>query len=286
MRGVVYVDILIFINALIGYLLLRAAAGLSGCQTSGWRMLLGAVIAGLASLLLLLPPLPTWLMWGAKLGSAVLIVFAGFPPRTVRDFLKCCFWYILLNVALCGVVLAVVYSGVFKNLHTNNLAVYFNVSPLLLIGCITGMYFVLRLFSWAFGRPMQARTIPFTAVFEEGCVRGMALVDTGFSVSDPITGAPAFLLSFPAVRATLPKSLLSALTLYFDDGAMEAGGASLRLIPAKTAAGTRALPAIRVRELVLEGDGTSRKYTGMCAVFTPERLADDSFSAIVSAASV
>ena len=106
-------------------------------------------------------------------------------------------------------------------------------------------------------------------------MQGLALVDTGFSVRDPITGTPAFLLSFPAVRG--------ALALYFDDGAMETGGMPLRLIPTKTAAGTRALPAVRVRELVLEADGAPRRYTGVCAVFTPEPLADGGFCAIVPA---
>ena len=100
---------------------------------------------------------------------------------------------------------------------------------------------------------------------------------------DPITGTPAFLLSFPAVRGALPPGLLRALALYFDDGAMETGGMPLRLIPTKTAAGTRALPAVRVRELVLEADGAPRRYTGVCAVFTPEPLADGGFCAIVPA---
>ena len=68
-----------------------------------------------------------------------------------------------------------------------------------------------------------------------------------------------------------------------NDGAMETGGMPLRLIPTKTAAGTRALPAVRVRELVLEADGAPRRYTGVCAVFTPEPLADGGFCAIVPA---
>ena len=42
-------------------------------------------------------------------------------------------------------------------------------------------------------------------------------------------------------------------------------------------------PAVRVRELVLEADGAPRRYTGVCAVFTPEPLADGGFCAIVPA---
>ncbi len=282
MRGVVYVDILFFVNAVIGYFLLRAAAKLAGCRTSGGRLLIGAAAAGLSSLLLLLPPLPAWLMWGAKLGSGVLVVFAGFEVHTMREFLKACFWYILLNITFSGVVFAAIYAGA-EHMRTNNLAVYFHVSPLLLIACITGTYLAVRLFEYAFGCPMQTRTVPFTAQMEEGSVRGMALVDTGFSVRDPITGAPAFLLSFPAVRDALPPALVYTLSLYFTEGAIETGGVTMRLIPTKTAAGTRALPAVRVRELCLETDGARRTYTGLCAVFTQEALADGTFCAIIPA---
>ena len=283
MRGIVYVDILFFINAIIGYFLLRAAIRLSGVAAPDWRIFLGAAAAGFSSFLLLLPPLPAWLMWGAKLGSAVLIVFIGFPVHSVRGFLKCSFWYILLNLTFSGVVLAAVYSGAAKNVRTNNLAVYFNISPLLLIGCITGMYLTVQLCAWAFGRPRPTKTTSFAVRFEEGGVQGTALVDTGLSVRDPITGAPAFLLSFPAVREALPPGLLHTLSLYFDDGVIEAGGVPLRLIPAQTAVGTRALPAVRVRELRVGDGGAAARYDQMCAVFTPERLADGSFCAIVPA---
>ena len=214
MRGVIYVDILFFVNALIGYFLLRGAALLAGRIAADWRIFLGAAAAGLSSLLLLLPPLPQWLMWGAKIGSAVLIVFASFPVHNVRGFLKCCFWYVFLNIALSGAVFAATYYGAAQNVSTNNLSVYFNISPLLLIGCIAGVYLAVQLCAWAFGRPQQVRTIPFTARFEDGCVQGLALVDTGFSVRDPITGTPAFLLSFPAVRGALPPGLLRALALF------------------------------------------------------------------------
>lgn len=281
MRGVIYVDMLVFVNALIGYFLLRAAALLAGRITPDWRIFLGAAAAGASSLLLLLPPLPDWLMWGAKIGSAVLIVFIGFPISSVRSFLKCSFWYVFLNIALSGVIFAAVYYGKNENIAINNLAVYFNVSPILLIVCITGVYLTVQLCTWALGRPEGKKTVPFTAQFAQGTIRGTALVDTGFSVSDPITGMPAFLLSFPSVKQKLPAELMHRLSLYFEEGIMETGGMPMRLIPTQTAAGVRALPAVRVSELILEMRGAKHRYTQICAVFTPELLADGSFCAIV-----
>ena len=49
MRGVIDVDILFFVNALIGYFLLRGAALLAGRIAADWRIFLGAAAAGLYS---------------------------------------------------------------------------------------------------------------------------------------------------------------------------------------------------------------------------------------------
>ena len=58
MRGVIYVDILFFVNALIGYFLLRGAALLAGRIAADWRIFLGAAAAGFLRCCCFLPPLP------------------------------------------------------------------------------------------------------------------------------------------------------------------------------------------------------------------------------------
>ena len=74
MRGVVYVDILFLVNAVIGLFLLRCTARLAGRECRAWRMALGGMMAGTASLALLLPPFPAVLVWGLKAAEACLIV--------------------------------------------------------------------------------------------------------------------------------------------------------------------------------------------------------------------
>ena len=67
MRGVVYADVLVLVNAVIGFLLLRCTARLAGLAYRRWRAALGGLLAGGSALLLLLPPLPGWAVWGLKL---------------------------------------------------------------------------------------------------------------------------------------------------------------------------------------------------------------------------
>ena len=183
MRGVVYVDILFLVNAVIGLFLLRCTARLAGREYRAWRMALGGMMAGAASLALLLPPLPAILMWGMKAAEACLIVLAAFPPGGLRCFFKTLWWYAALNVLLSGVVFAALYYGVAGGIEVNNMALYFNVPPLLLIACVAGVYCAVRVVDLCFGRPQRAQHVPFAAGFGGTCVRGLALLDTGCSVS-------------------------------------------------------------------------------------------------------
>ena len=245
MRGVIYVDILFFVNALIGYFLLRGAALLAGRIAADWRIFLGAAAAGLSSLLLLLPPLPQWLMWGAKIGSAVLIVFASFPVHNVRGFLNAASGMCFLNIALSGAVFAAIIM-VRRRMSAPITCRCISMFPLCCLSALPAYIWPYSFCAWHWAGRSRCGPYRSPPGSRMAGVQGLALVDTGFSVRDPITGTPAFLLSFPAVRGALPPGLLRALALYFDDGAMETGGMPLRLIPTKTAAGTCA-PACGAR---------------------------------------
>lgn len=277
MRGVVYADVLVLVNAVIGFLLLRCTTRLAGLAYRRWRAALGGLLAGGSALLLLLPPLPGWAVWGLKLASACLIVLAAFGAPGARGFLRALAWYAALNTLLCGVVFAALYYGVAGGIEVHNLTLYFNVPPLLLIGCVLAVYFAMRLYEAAFGRPGARESAPFSVQLEcGGCVRlhGVAMVDTGFHVRDPIAGRPAFLLSYPSVKSALPPPLARALEAYFASGALTS---PLFLVPVKTAGGVRAFPALRAQGLRVGGERRGEQT----ALFSPQVLADGGCDAIV-----
>ena len=281
MRGVVYVDLLFLINAVIGLFLLRCTSRLAGRECRMWRMALGGALAGTASLALLLPQLPPVLLWVLKAAEACIIVLAAFPVGSLRCFFKTLWWYAALNVLLSGVVFAALYYGVAGGIEVNNMAVYFNVPPLLLIACVAGVYCAVRLVELCFGRPQRAQHVPFAASFGGVCVQGLALLDTGCSVRDPVSGQEAVLLSLPSVKGALPPQLSAQLQAFLEQGQLSSAPYALRLVPTQTALGTRALPAVTVQWLTL-GEKKEKTVRGALAVFTPEPFADGAFSAIVS----
>lgn len=274
MRGVVYVDVLFLINALLGAFLLKCTSRLAGRACVGWRLLFGGGAAGLSSLLLLLPPLPGAVLWAVKLGAAGLVVWAAFGWHGPRSYGKALLWYLLLNLLLGGAVFAALYYGVLGGIEVHNMTLYFNVSPVTLLVCVGGVYLAVEFCAWAFGRPQEHPVAAFTVRLADAELHGTAMVDTGLRLRDPITGRAACLLSLPAVRPQLPAETAGKLDGYFASGDL---APPLTLVPTQSAGGTRLLPALP-GELAVGGKARGAHL----ALFTPEPLAGGTVEALVS----
>ena len=144
LKTVIYLDALLLVNFLIAYFLLQAVALFCGKDLSFWRSTLGAGIAALSTLILLAPELPCFLSILFKAGSAFIVVLSAFGFCGWRPFLRQFVWFFLLNIGLAGLVLLAVTHGGFSGMEINNLTVYIDVSPLLLLFCSLAVYTSLR----------------------------------------------------------------------------------------------------------------------------------------------
>ena len=282
MRTVIYLDSLLLINFLIGWFLLRAAGLLTGTEPPWRRGLAGAVLAALSTLILLAPMLPLPLQAVYQLGTAVCVVGAAFPWRGLRCLLREVFWYFGLNLGLAGLVMLAVTQGGAAGMHTNNLAVYFDVSPLLLLGCTLVVYGAARLCAFAFGRPAPEPLWSMELELGGVTLRVAALRDTGFSVRDAFTGRPVVLVSLPAVAGRLPPALEEYLCGWFggDSGVVPPAELGVRLLHCGTAVGGGLLPGVPVKRLRLTCGGQTLCTGGAVAAFCGQRLADGRYDAL------
>ncbi|MEG2672493.1 MAG: sigma-E processing peptidase SpoIIGA [Ruthenibacterium sp.] len=272
----VYVDILVLVNAVLGYFLLKGTALLAGSVQKRLRLCLGALAAGFSALTLLLP-------WSGgmvllfKAATACGIILIAFPYSGWRLYVKSVFFFVALNLAFGGIVILAIKAG--AKMTYDNFTVYLHISPVLLIVCIVGMYFVLQAITMLCGKPAKPQTILYALTLDENTVAGTALLDTGFSIKDVITGRQVFLLSYPMVEKELSAQLCAALRTYFDVGVLQKTTLSLYVLPVKTATGMRPLPAMAVTSATL----AAKKCVHITAAFTPERFAQGEFSAIAHA---
>ena len=102
MEITVYADVLLAVNFLIDYLLLLFCARLSGRRMIRKRLLAGALVGALTSLVIFLPPLSFWPMTLLKAGIAALMVRLAYPWLSWRVFFRDSFLFFTVSFLLAG----------------------------------------------------------------------------------------------------------------------------------------------------------------------------------------
>lgn len=279
MKAVIYADVLVAVNFVIAWGLLMATGRLCGAPVRGWRLVLASAIGGASSLLLLADTLPWTVSAACKLGCCVAGVAAAFAGRGVRCLVRCGLWYALLNFFLAGVVFFAVEWLGLTGVNQNNLNIYFDVSPILLIACVICVYVGLELFALFFRPPATEQTIQAEIFLTPAIkLRAVALYDTGFALKDVFTGTAAVLVSYPAVSRQLPMPVQRILRRYFEEGDISEG---IHLIPYSTAGDSGVLPAMFSSSLILRSAGKTLRFTDTSIAFTKQTLAHGQYAALI-----
>ncbi len=279
MKTVIYGDILLAVNWIVDYFLLVGVAALTGCGASRSRLLLGGALGGLSAFIFLAPALPVWAVVGYQLLTGTAILLTAFRVRRLRNFLRLWFWYFLLNLCYTGLVLAAMYWLSFSAVRQNNLAFYYDVPPLLLVGCIAVLYALLRLVLLLFDVPQPEKIVRAEIDTADGRLYAEVLIDSGLSAEDVLLGQPLLLLSWPdtlekqrppekAMEPAAPAgcSLREAVAHWFAAPTDALPLPGLRLVPLHTAAGPLLAPAVTAQAVINNRSAT------VTLAFCKERL--------------
>ena len=237
MRTVIYLDVLLLVNFVVGAAFLLAAGLLCGACCSPLRLVGGAGAAAVSSLALLAPTAPWPLALTYKGTSAALCVAAAYGWQGARNTARLTAWFVLLNLTLTGALF-------LPGAACNNLSFYLPVSPGLLLastagvcGVVEGVLHVLgRSGPACFGAELSVagRVVPLSV-----------FCDTGFHVQEPLSGRTVVLVRFGAVQGRLPPALGTYLEQHFAGAApLPVPALGVRLVPCTTVAGHCILPAV------------------------------------------
>lgn len=257
----VYIDVLLFINLYINFLLLRVTARLTDTTLRFWRTLLGAGVGSLCSLWMLLPQMHFIITAAVKLLMAAVIVFAAFgrcrPTKFVRLTAVLYLSSYIFAGAMFGIWSAVKPSGML----INNSVVYFDISPLLLIITSAVCYGVVWLIS-ALSRRMfapQPRACWLNIVYGGRVVEVKALIDTGNSLRDAFSDKPVIVIDRRVSDLLLPEQSL-VLTA---EGSPPKG---FRVIPYSVVGGEGLMPVFRPDKVTAELDGLDKEIDALIGI--------------------
>jgi len=212
---VVYVDQVFLGNLVMNYVVLWAAGRLGRVRVSFLRLLLAAGIGDIYSLLAFLPGLDQLFSLPVKLLFSLIMVLTAFAPLPWRVLAGCLGGFYLASFSLGGMVLGFTYL-----LHTNaSLVNEAGKIPAVISrhfwsGCLLALLFFWTVYAvggWLLRKrgSQQRFQVPLGICLSGRRVEVEALVDTGNSLTDPLTGEPVIVVEYDVLKEILPPVVKS-----------------------------------------------------------------------------
>ncbi len=258
---VIYIDTLFLLNALVDYLLLLAAARLAGEPLRRWRFALGAALGGGYAVAIFLPGLGFLVHPLCRLASAALmmVVSYGGSRRLLRQGLL----FLALTCAFGGGVVAIgLLGGTGLSLGRGVFYSALDLKVVLLSAAVC--YGVLTLVFQRLARHSAAdgSLVDIKLCLGERDAILTALVDTGNTLTDPVSGRPVVVAEGERVAALFPRENRPGPADLRDPAAAltrlgrGVWRSRFRLLPYRSVGVDRGLLlAVRVDSLELNGQG-------------------------------
>lgn len=270
----VYVDVLLLVNGFVDYLLLSLTAAVYRERPKLGRLILSSFVAASFSLVIFLPLSSFWWEAAIRAVCSTVTVMVCFGFGSFRRFLRLTAAFYASTFLFAGCMLAVVMLANPQNLAVTNGVVYWNVSPLWMIGGSLGCYLLvalLRRLSRRNGGGGETLCLHLTLASHEITLR--ALVDTGHAVTDPLTGAGVIITDEPHMKMLLGEARFSAFLHDPTEDPLLCG--RYRVIPCQTVAGKELLSGLRCDKVTVSGGRETYTVTEPVLAMSEEKLGGD-----------
>lgn len=249
---VIYADVLLVLNLFVNYFLLLITKRLLRVPVRRRRILCGAFLGALYSLVIFAPLMPTWLTILFNIAAVSVIVAASFPIHSFKAFFKAFAAFFAVNFAFGGAMLAIWLVFHPSGMVYQNGAVYFNIRIEVLLCSTVCCYLLFSLLLYFVKRKAPDNRL-YTVVLEyqNKSVQTQALFDTGNSLTDGFSNTPVLVTTDRVMR-----KLVSDEVLAFLHGEIpEKQDASLRFIPCATVNGSGMLRGLIIDRVCLPKEG-------------------------------
>lgn len=208
----VYVDLLFIVNWVINTLMLAGGAMLARERLHRTRVLLGAAMGALYSVLIFFPETAWMTQLVLRLAVGALMVWVAVPTPNIKRYLKALlYFYIVMMVFGGGMYLFYSFTAAGANMVYSNGVYYVDLPLWMLLGLSFGFYGLIRLTAFLQYRKKPLRGLQEIEVCCMDKYRSLtAFVDTGNSLIDPMTLSPVVVVEAGALRGLLPTEVLQA----------------------------------------------------------------------------
>ena len=229
---IVYADVLFLINFIINVLLLQATALLGKCQRVAGRMIFGAALGAVYAVCMFFPQLHLFYTLLFKLVFGSVLMALVFRPVRLSAFLRISGIFYAVSFLFGGAVFGVMLltdAGIMSRAIIQNGVLYFDLPAGILFGTVS--LCLLGVWVWRKTAPLRLRKQSLyrevQVSYDGKTVSLQALVDTGNTLTDPLTLTPVMIAELDALRELLPP----CPTFSIEELSVGAMATRLRVIP-------------------------------------------------------
>lgn len=191
----VYVDVLFVLNFFITYLLLMLTKSLVKAVVKAYRILAGAFVGALYSLIIFIPNFNVIATVAGRFLISLLIVFVTFGFKRMMPFLKAVICFYFSNLIFLGVILALWLTLKPNGIIINNDIVYFDIPTGVLLFLALISYVLSILIIKLYNYTISKKEIYSLTVIKNGCeYHFYAFLDSGNRLTEPFSNYPVIIV--------------------------------------------------------------------------------------------
>lgn len=253
-KQIIYIDVLIFLNTAITFLLLLASSKLMKLTPSAGRFVIGSIIGGASSLIIFAPEMGFIPSLLTKMLFSLIITLSTYNPGSIKMLLRQTGYFFAVSFIFAGIILFVSSIPGISLLTYNNGAIYIDLSIFSLIAASVLCYVITIILNKITRHKQEGDILCNIKILKnKTTVSGSAIIDTGNSLCDPFTGESIIISDKFMLDVIIPEDIQ-----FYIDGNNEMCTA-IRLVPCSTVTADALLPVFRA-DMIVINDSNNKLY--------------------------
>lgn len=205
----IYAEYLFLENFIMNFLILHITSYFCKYQGKLYKLIIGASVGALYAFIIFFPSLHFLLSFSMKLVISMLIIVISFTPHKFRDFFKYLSIFYLVSFVFGGTAFAFFYFTNFNSILSNGVFYTNSFSIKVLLYSVAVAYILIVLSIGYIKNKVNKENLYKEIVieFDSKEKEVNALIDTGNSLSDPISQFPVIVVEYNAIEELLPEGV-------------------------------------------------------------------------------
>ncbi len=240
---VIYAEYVFLENFIMNYFILSLTGKFARFKSKRIKFILASSLGALYAFIIFFPSLHFLFSVLMKIACSMLIIIICFTPYHFKDFFRLLGIFYLITLVFGGAGFALFYFSNFNGIISNGIFYITNISVKnIFVSC--GVAYILIQFCWSYIQERLSKEkilMDVSIKINDKKVDLKGIIDTGNSLTDPISKYPVIIVEYSAIENILPIEikdiLLDNQAFNFDQIIAKLSGSSwvtrFRMIPYK-----------------------------------------------------